>query len=275
MRYAFSVFSPYRASRKASIFGSARTRADDPLYEQTRRLAATLAASGWMVVTGAGPGIMDAGIEGAGVDNAFGVSIRLPFEASTSQFLADDPKLINFRYFFTRKLIFVKESDAFVLLPGGFGTLDEAFETLTLIQTGKAQPRADRAPRRPRRHLLDHVARVRGARAARPRVPLADRPRPASWSPTTSTSRSTRRPASTPTTTRCASSGAASCCACGARPMRSSSPRSTTEFADIVERGELTVSGPTPRRGARRRRARTSTGCGSGSTGTTGPGCAG
>ena len=93
-----------------------------------------------MVVTGAGPGIMTAGIEGAGADNAFGVSIRLPFEGTTSEFLADDPKLVNFRYFFTRKLAFVKESDAFVLLPGGFGTLDEAFETLTLIQTGKAQP---------------------------------------------------------------------------------------------------------------------------------------
>ena len=140
MRYAFSVFTPYRAARKASIFGSARTRPDDPLYEQTRTLAAALASRGWMVVTGAGPGIMTAGIEGAGPENAFGVSIRLPFEASTSEFLADDPKLVNFQYFFTRKLAFVKESDAFVLLPGGFGTLDEAFETLTLLQTGKAQP---------------------------------------------------------------------------------------------------------------------------------------
>jgi uncharacterized protein (TIGR00730 family) len=140
MRYAFSVFAPYRAARKASIFGSARTKPDDPLYDQARRLAATLADRGWMVVTGAGPGIMTAGIEGAGTDNAFGVSIRLPFEGATSEFLADDPKLVNFRYFFTRKLSFVKESDAFILLPGGFGTLDEAFETLTLIQTGKAQP---------------------------------------------------------------------------------------------------------------------------------------
>lgn len=138
MRYAFSVFAPYRAARKASIFGSARTREDDPLYDQTRRLAAALAGRGWMIVTGAGPGIMTAGIEGAGPDNAFGVSIRLPFEGTTT--LADDPKLVNFQYFFTRKLMFVKESDAFVLLPGGFGTLDEAFETLTLIQTGKAQP---------------------------------------------------------------------------------------------------------------------------------------
>lgn len=140
MRYAFSVFAPYRSARKASIFGSARTERDDPLYDQTVHLAEALAAADWMVVTGAGPGIMTAGIEGAGVDRAFGVSIRLPFEATTPDFLIDDRKLVNFRYFFTRKLTFVKESDAFVLLPGGFGTLDEAFEALTLIQTGKAQP---------------------------------------------------------------------------------------------------------------------------------------
>jgi len=140
MRHAFRVFAPYRAARKASIFGSARTREDDPLYEQARALAAGLAARGCMVVTVAGPGIMTAGIEGAGPENAFGVSIRLPFEGSTPGFLPDDPKLVNFQYFFTRKLSFVKESDAFVLLPGGFGTLDELFETLTLIQTGKAQP---------------------------------------------------------------------------------------------------------------------------------------
>jgi uncharacterized protein (TIGR00730 family) len=140
LRYAFQVFAPYRAARKASIFGSARTRPDDPLYDQARRLASALAEHDWMIITGAGPGIMTAGIEGAGVDHAFGVSIRLPFEATTSEFLEGDPKLVNFRYFFTRKLTFVKESDGFALLPGGFGTLDEAFETLTLIQTGKAQP---------------------------------------------------------------------------------------------------------------------------------------
>src|SRR3954462_12095512 len=93
-----------------------------------------------MVITGAGPGIMEAGIEGAGAANSFGVSIRLPFEAATTQFLADDPKLVNFRYFFTRKVTFVKEANAFVLLPGGFGTLDEGFELLTLVQTGKADP---------------------------------------------------------------------------------------------------------------------------------------
>jgi len=139
MRHAFSVFAPYRWARKAAIFGSARTQVVDPLYTQTLNLARELAAAEWMVITGAGPGIMEAGIEGAGVENSFGVGIQLPFEAATTQFLADDPKLINFRYFFTRKLMFVKEADGFVLLPGGFGTLDEAFELLTLVQTGKAQ----------------------------------------------------------------------------------------------------------------------------------------
>jgi hypothetical protein len=140
MRHSFHVFAPYRSARKVAIFGSARTRPDDPLYLHARDLAAALAAQDWMVVTGAGPGIMEAGIEGAGPEHAFGVSIRLPFESTTSQFFDGDPKLVNFRYFFTRKLAFIKESDAFVLLPGGFGTLDEAFELLTLLQTGKAQP---------------------------------------------------------------------------------------------------------------------------------------
>ena len=140
MRHSFHVFAPYRVARKVAIFGSARTRPDDPLYLHARDLAARVAARDWMVVTGAGPGIMEAGIEGAGPEHAFGVSIKLPFEATTSQFFDGDPKLVNFRYFFTRKLAFIKESDGFVLLPGGFGTLDEAFELLTLLQTGKAQP---------------------------------------------------------------------------------------------------------------------------------------
>jgi uncharacterized protein (TIGR00730 family) len=140
MRDAFHVFAPFRSERKIAIFGSARTQPEDPLYDQTRRLAAAMAAHDWMVITGAGPGIMEAGIEGAGPDNAFGVSIRLPFEAPTSQFVEGDPKLINFRYFFTRKLEFVKEAHGFVLLPGGFGTLDEGFELLTLLQTGKTNP---------------------------------------------------------------------------------------------------------------------------------------
>ncbi len=140
MRYSFHVFEPYRTARKVAIFGSARTQPDDPLYHQARRLAEAVAAQDWMVITGAGPGIMEAGIEGAGPERAFGVSIRLPFEAASTQFIADDPKLINFRYFFTRKLAFVKEADAFVMLPGGYGTMDETFELLTLMQTGKAQP---------------------------------------------------------------------------------------------------------------------------------------
>jgi uncharacterized protein (TIGR00730 family) len=140
MREAFHVFAPYRTARKAAIFGSARTERDDPLFAQTVRIARDLAAADWMVITGAGPGIMEAGIEGAGPDASFGVGIRLPFEAATTQFLDDDPKLLSFRYFFTRKLTFVKEASGFVLLPGGFGTLDEAFELLTLVQTGKAPP---------------------------------------------------------------------------------------------------------------------------------------
>jgi uncharacterized protein (TIGR00730 family) len=139
MRHAFHVFAPYRSARKVAIFGSARTRPDDPLYFLARDVAAALAQRDWMVITGAGPGIMEAGIEGAGPERSFGVSIKLPFESTTSQFFDGDPKLVNFRYFFTRKLEFIKESDAFVLLPGGFGTLDETFELLTLLQTGKAQ----------------------------------------------------------------------------------------------------------------------------------------
>jgi uncharacterized protein (TIGR00730 family) len=140
LRHAFQVFAPYRSARKVAIFGSARTRRDDPLYDQARRFAAAMADRDWMIITGAGPGIMEAGIEGAGPDNAFGVSIRLPFESPSSQFVADDPKLIRFRYFFTRKVTFIKESHGFVLLPGGYGTMDEAFELLTLVQTGKAPP---------------------------------------------------------------------------------------------------------------------------------------
>ncbi len=140
MRNAFAVFAPYRSERKVAIFGSARTKVSDPLYDHTRHLARALVEHDWMVITGAGPGIMSAGIEGAGAESAFGVGIRLPFEAATSSFIADDPKLVNFRYFFTRKLTFIKESAGFVLLPGGFGTMDEAFELLTLVQTGKSTP---------------------------------------------------------------------------------------------------------------------------------------
>src|SRR5687768_5608665 len=140
MRTAFAVFGPYRQVPKVTIFGSARTRRDDPLYAQTRDLAAALAAQGWMVITGAGPGIMAAGQEGAGRDMSFGINIRLPFEQGANEFIADDPKLVEMKYFFTRKLMLLKESDGFAVMPGGFGTLDETFELLTLIQTGKAEP---------------------------------------------------------------------------------------------------------------------------------------
>ena len=140
MRRAFQVFAPYRDVPKVTMFGSARTLPEDPLYSQARDLANTLAQQGWMVVTGAGPGIMAAGLEGAGREMSFGVNIILPFEQSANEFIAQDPKLVEMKYFFTRKLMLVKESDGFVVLPGGFGTLDEAFELLTLLQTGKADP---------------------------------------------------------------------------------------------------------------------------------------
>jgi uncharacterized protein (TIGR00730 family) len=140
MRSAFRAFAPYRDRRKVTIFGSARTVLDHPAYVQAKDLAARLAAEGWMVVTGAGPGIMSAGLEGAGREHSFGVNIRLPFEQAPNPYIAGDPKLISMKYFFTRKLMLVKESHGFVSLPGGFGTLDETFELLTLVQTGKAAP---------------------------------------------------------------------------------------------------------------------------------------
>lgn len=139
-RYAFNVFAPYEGIPKCTVFGSARTTAGDPAYTCAHDFAAAIAAQGWMVITGAGPGIMEAAHAGAGADRSFGVNIVLPFEADANPVIADDPKLINFKYFFPRKVMFVKESHAFVMLPGGFGTMDEAFELLTLIQTGKSVP---------------------------------------------------------------------------------------------------------------------------------------
>ncbi len=140
MAEAFRVFRPYRHVRKITMFGSARTLPEDPVYVLARDLAAKLAAADWMVVTGAGPGIMAAGLEGAGREHAFGVNIRLPYEEEANPFIAQDPKLVEMRYFFTRKLMLIKESHAYAILPGGFGTQDESFELLTLLQTGKAEP---------------------------------------------------------------------------------------------------------------------------------------
>src|SRR5665213_779804 len=140
MAEAFRVFQPLRKRMKVTIFGSARTEPDHAAYRLARTLAATMAGAGWMVVTGAGPGIMAAGMEGAGREQSIGVNIRLPFEQGANAFIAQDPKLVEMRYFFTRKLMLIKESDGFVALPGGFDTLDESFELLTLLQTGKAEP---------------------------------------------------------------------------------------------------------------------------------------
>lgn len=136
--YSFHVFKEWRAYKKVSIFGSARTQPEEGVYDYTRRFAKAMAEQNWMVITGAGPGIMAAGHEGAGAEKSFGASIRLPLESEPNIFIAGNTKLINFKYFFTRKVTFIKESDGFALLPGGFGTMDEAFELLTLMQTGKS-----------------------------------------------------------------------------------------------------------------------------------------
>ncbi|WP_353111838.1 TIGR00730 family Rossman fold protein [Microbacterium sp.] len=140
MRDAFRLFAPLAGASKVTIFGSARTRQDDPLYRQAHDVAEKLAREGWMVVTGAGPGIMQAGAEGAGREMSIGVSIRLPFEEKANAVVSEDSHLVSMKYFFTRKLMLMKESRGFVCLPGGFGTMDEMFELLTLQQTGKAEP---------------------------------------------------------------------------------------------------------------------------------------
>lgn len=139
LRYAFKVFSPYRFDRKVTVFGSARTLPDAPTYQQAVEFGRKMAELDWLVLTGAASGIMEAGHIGAGREKAMGVNIMLPFEQEANPVIAGDPKLVNMKYFFTRKLMFVKECHAFCMLPGGFGTLDEAFEVLTLMQTGKRE----------------------------------------------------------------------------------------------------------------------------------------
>jgi len=138
MRHANEVFEPYRGQRKVAVFGSARTKPEEAEYKTAVEFSKRLREEGYMTITGAGPGIMAAGNEGAGRDFSFGLNINLPFEASANAFIINDEKLIDFNYFFTRKLSFVKEADAAVAFPGGVGTMDELFEALTLIQTGKA-----------------------------------------------------------------------------------------------------------------------------------------
>jgi len=141
LRYAFAVFRPYRHIRKVATFGSARVSAQHPAYAMAQEFGRLMAEAGWMMITGAASGIMKAGHEGAGRLASFGLNIRLPFEQEANPVIAKDDKLINCKYFFTRKLLFIKESHATALFPGGFGTLDEGFESLTLVQTGKSDPR--------------------------------------------------------------------------------------------------------------------------------------
>jgi uncharacterized protein (TIGR00730 family) len=139
LRRAFTVFAPYRTQRKVTVFGSARTARSAPAYQAAEQLGKAMADNGWFVVTGASTGIMEAGHRGAGRGRSMGINIMLPFEQAANEIIHGDEKLVTMKYFFTRKLMFVKECDAVVCLPGGFGTLDEAFEVLTLLQTGKRE----------------------------------------------------------------------------------------------------------------------------------------
>ncbi len=141
MRYTTRVFGPYRNRKKITIFGSARTQPSEPIYQKCIRFSRHLAEQGWMVITGGGPGIMQAGNEGAGSENSFAVNIKLPFEQSANPVMHNNPRLVTYKYFFNRKVAFVKEADAVAVFPGGFGTLDEAMEVFTLVQTGKTSPK--------------------------------------------------------------------------------------------------------------------------------------
>lgn len=140
IRYGFKLFSPYQDRKKISVFGSARSNPSEPIYKHAAAFARKIASKGFMVITGAGEGIMRAAQDGAGPGNSFGINILLPFEQGANEFIENDPKLMTFKYFFARKLFFIKEANAIALFPGGFGTHDEAFEALTLLQTGKTEP---------------------------------------------------------------------------------------------------------------------------------------
>lgn len=139
LRYAFRLFAPYAGFRKVTIFGSSRTQPSKLEYQQAIEFGKKISEAGFMVITGAGGGIMQAGHEGAGPEKSFGANIRLPWEQSANPIIREDKKLVTFKYFFTRKLIFIRHSDAIALFPGGFGTMDEGYEALTLMQTGKSQ----------------------------------------------------------------------------------------------------------------------------------------
>ena len=246
MAEAFGVFRPFRRERKVTIFGSARTEPDHPAYRCTRDLAASMAAADWMVVTGAGPGIMAAGMEGAGRDKSIGVNIRLPFEQGANAFIAQDPKLVEMRYFFTRKLMLIKESDGYVVMPGGFGTLDEGFELLTLLQTGKAEPAPGRDARRPRRHLLAGMGPVPAHGGGTTGSGLPDDRSLFLITDDVETAAPTRSWASTATTSRAGGSGTSWSCGCCTPRTVASWTGSTGEFADIVADGAMRLSRPLP-----------------------------
>ena len=141
LRYSFKIFSPYRDIKKVIIFGSARSKNTSEEYKMAEEFARRITEKGYMVVTGGGPGVMEAGNKGAKPTKEFALNIRLPFEQKPNPYIYEKEKIINFKYFFTRKLIFIKETDATALFPGGFGTNDEGFEAITLVQTGKSKPR--------------------------------------------------------------------------------------------------------------------------------------
>lgn len=140
LRYSFKIFSPYRDVKKVIIFGSARSSNTSPEYKMAEEFSRKITAKGYMVVTGGGPGVMEAGNKGAKPGKDFALNIRLPFEQKPNPYIDEKQRLINYKYFFTRKLTFIKETDATTLFPGGFGTNDEGFEALTLVHTGKSKP---------------------------------------------------------------------------------------------------------------------------------------
>ena len=228
MRYGFKVFAPYRNVRKVTVFGSARTPARPPgLRAGVRVRQADGRTAGWMVITGAGGGIMGAAQDGAGGERSFGLNIRLPFEQEANPWIADDPKLITFKYFFTRKLFLVREAHAMAFLPGGFGTMDEAFEALTLIQTGKRRLLPLVHAGRAGRDLLEELRRVHPARRCCGGAWSRRTTSSSTASPTTWRRPPRRSSASTSSTTRSAMSATSSCCASGARSPPPRSPSST------------------------------------------------
>ena len=257
MAEAFRVFRPFRRRAEGDHLRLGPHRAGPsrlPVHPRPGRVAWPRPTGWWS--PGPGPGIMAAGMEGAGRDKSIGVNIRLPFEQGANTFIAQDPKLVEMRYFFTRKLMLIKESDGYVVLPGGFGTLDEGFELLTLLQTGKAEPAPVVMLDVPGGTYWERLGRSSSTtgRAARPDV--ARRPVTVPRSPTTSRRPPPRSSASTATTTRAAGSATSSSCGCGRPRTGPSWPSSTREFADIVAERDHAPDQAPPARALRPRPSR-------------------